>query len=60
MKTNTILAALSGLIAVTALVLSVRPPVTPESVIGYACVLAMLGMAALDYRINWKRLFDRN
>ncbi|MEO5960976.1 MAG: hypothetical protein ABIR80_17865 [Opitutaceae bacterium] len=60
MKTNiTILAALSSLVAVAALLLSFRSPVTAESAVGYACVLALVGMATLEYRINWKRLFGR-
>jgi uncharacterized membrane protein len=61
MKTNIlILAALSSLIAVAALLLSFRSPITAEAAVGYASVLAMFGMAALEYRINWKRLFSRS
>jgi hypothetical protein len=60
MKTNIIiLAALSSLTAVTALLLSSRSLITAESTIGYACVLAIAGMATLEYRINWKRLIGR-
>lgn len=59
MNKNLILAVLSSAIAVTALVLSFRSPVTAESVIGYACVLALLGVAALEYRLSWKRLLGR-
>lgn len=55
------IAALTGtLAAVTALVLSVRPPVNAESIVGYASVLALLGVASLEYRINWKRLSGRS
>lgn len=61
MKTNTIiLASLTSLIAVAALLLSFRSPVTAESLVGYASVLTVLGMATLEYRINWKRLFGRS
>ncbi|MBI4625346.1 MAG: hypothetical protein HY736_19260 [Verrucomicrobia bacterium] len=60
MNKNILLAVLSSLIAVAALVLSYRSPVSAESLIGYACVVALLGVAALDYRISWKRLFGRS
>jgi hypothetical protein len=60
MNKNIIIAALSSLVAVAALLLSTRSPVTAESAIGYAAVLALLGMAALEYRINWKRLIGRS
>ena len=61
MKNNIIiLAVLSSLVAVAALLLSFRSQVTAESAVGYASVLALLGMAALEYRINWKRLFGRS
>jgi ABC-type Fe3+ transport system permease subunit len=54
-----VLAAIPGVIAAVALVLSFRSPVSADSVIGYVSVLALVGMAALEYRINWKRLFGR-
>jgi ABC-type Fe3+ transport system permease subunit len=54
-----ILAAIPGVIAAVALVLSFRSPVSADSIIGYVSVLALVGMAALEYRINWKRLFGR-
>ncbi len=60
MKTNMIiLAATLASVAVAAVVLSFRSSVDAESVIGYASVLALVGMAALEYRISWKRLFGR-
>ena len=60
MKTNTIvLAATLSALAVAAIVLSFRSSVDADSVIGYGSVLALIGMAALEYRINWKRLFGR-
>ena len=49
-----------SVVAVAAFLLSLRSPVTAESVIGYASVLALLGVAALEYRISWKRLFGRS
>jgi hypothetical protein len=58
---KTILVAVPfGLVAVSALVLSVSASVNAESLIGYASVLALLGLAALEYRITWRRLFGRS
>lgn len=54
------LAVPSSLIAVAALVLSFRAPVNAESLIGYATVLALVGFAAMEYRLSWKRLFGRS
>lgn len=50
----------SLVVAVAALLLSFRASVTAESLIGYASVLGLLGVAALDYRISWKRIFGRS
>ena len=57
---NTIvtIAVLLSVTAAAALVLSVRPQVSVDSVIGYASVLALVGVAGLEYRINWRRLFS--
>ena len=60
MNKNIILAVLSSVIAVAALLLSTRSPVNAEAVIGYGAVLALLGMAALEYRLSWKRLIGRS
>lgn len=60
MNTKNLLAVLLGLIAAAALMLSIRSQVSVESVIGYASVLALLGMAASEYRLGWKGLFSRN
>jgi hypothetical protein len=59
MKKNILIAVPFGLLAVAALVLSVRSSVSAESLIGYASVVALLSVAALEYRITWKRLFGR-
>jgi hypothetical protein len=60
MKTNVIVLAVTlGSVAIAALVLSFRSSVDVDSVIGYGSVLALVGMAALEYRISWKRLFGR-
>ena len=59
MNKNILVAVPVSLIAVAAFLLSVRSSVNAESLIGYAGVFALLSTAALDYRINWKRLFGR-
>lgn len=60
MKTYLIvLAATLSAYAGAALLLSFRSPVSAETLIGYLSVLALVGLAALEYRINWKRLFGR-
>jgi hypothetical protein len=58
---NTIiaLAVLLGVTAAAALLLSARPHVSVDSLIGYASVLALVGVASMEYRINWRRLFGR-
>ena len=60
MKKNLIMAVLSSLIAVAAVTLSFRSPVGVDSLIGYASVFALLGLAAMEYRVGWKRLLGRN
>ena len=60
MKKNILVAVPVSLIAVAALVLSVRASVNAESLIGYASVFALLSTAALEYRISWRRLFGRS
>ena len=60
MKKNILVAVPVSLIAVAALVLSVRASVNAESLIGYASVFALLSTVALEYRISWRRLFGRS
>ena len=60
MKKNLLIAVPVSLIAVAALVLSLRSSASAESVIGYVSVFGLLAVAALEYRISWKRLFGRN
>ena len=59
MKKIILLAVPVGVIAVAAIVLSFGPPVNAESMLGYASVLTLVGVAALDYRISWRRPFGR-
>lgn len=54
------MAAIPGVIAVAALVLSLRAPVDADTLIGYASVFALLAVAAVEYRLSWKRVFGRN
>ncbi|WP_414663982.1 hypothetical protein [Horticoccus sp. 23ND18S-11] len=60
MNKNILVAVPVGLLAVAAIVLSFRSSVSAESVIGYASVFALLSVAALEYRISWKRLLGRS
>lgn len=60
MKKKILVAVPVSLIAVAAVVLSFRAPVNAESLIGYASVLGLLGVASREYRISWKRLFGRS
>lgn len=59
MKKNILVAVPVSLIAVAALVLSYRSSVNAESMIGFVSVFALLAVASLEYRINWKRIFSR-
>lgn len=59
MKNIVILAVTLGVIVSAALLLSFRSLITAEAIVGYLSVLALLGLASLEYRINWKRLFNR-
>lgn len=60
MKNTLLIAVPISAIAVAALALSYRYSVTAESLIGYVSVFALLGVASLEYRISWKRIFGRN
>lgn len=60
MNKNLVIAVPVSVLAVAALVLSFRSSVTAESLVGYVSVFALLSVAALEYRINWRRLFGRN
>ena len=60
MNKNILVAVPVGLLAVAAIVLSIRYSVSAESLVGYVSVGAVLSVAALEYRINWKRLFGRS
>lgn len=60
MNNNTLVIAVSlGVIAASALVLSLLPQVNADTLVGYGSVLALVAVAAVEYRINWKRVFSR-
>ena len=59
MKNLIVLAVTLGVLAPAALLLSFRSLVSPELIVGYYSVLALLAVAALEYGVNWKRLFNR-
>lgn len=61
MKNDTItLVAILGTIAAGAtFLLSSQSPVSVEAIVGYGSVIALLGLAALEYRVNWKWLGGR-
>jgi len=60
MNKNNLIAAHLSLTALAALMFSDRFPLSIESLIGYSSVLALLAVAALEYRITWKRLLGRS
>ncbi|MEO6244843.1 MAG: hypothetical protein ABIQ12_05360 [Opitutaceae bacterium] len=59
MNKNILVAVPVGILAVAAFLLS-RSSVSVESVVGYCSVLGVLTVAAMEYRINWRRLFGRS
>ncbi len=61
MKINKLyLAVIPGaIVAFSALALSFRSPVTVDMLFGYGSVIALLGVAALEYRITRRRVFGR-
>ena len=60
MNKNILVAVPFSLLAVAAILLSLRSSVGAELLIGYVSVFALLCVAALEYRISWKRLFGRS
>jgi hypothetical protein len=60
MKNNIIThAALLGITAAALLLLSFRSQVSVDSAVGFLCVLAVLGVAVMEYRISWKWILGR-
>jgi hypothetical protein len=58
-KNTAILAVIPGVIAVAALLLSLRSQVDADTLVGFGSVIALAGVAAVEYRINLKRIFSR-
>jgi len=52
-------AAILGVIAAATILLSVRPHVSVESIVGFGSILALLGVFAMEYRITWKEILGR-
>ncbi len=50
---------LLGVFAAAVTLLSFHPPVSAESIVGWGCVLTLLAVAAMEYRISWKWLLGR-
>ncbi|MBL9200683.1 MAG: hypothetical protein JNL39_09265 [Opitutaceae bacterium] len=59
MNKNIILAVPFGLLA-AALVLFFAGSLPVEAIVGFAAVLVVLRIAALEYRITWRSLFGRS
>ena len=60
MNKNIILLAVTpGIIALAALLLSIRSQLTAESLVGFGCVLMLAAIATVEYRINWRRILSR-
>ncbi len=59
MKNKYITAVIPGVIALAAILLSFRSSVSADSVLGFASVVTLVSVAALEYRLNWRRLFGR-
>ena len=60
MKNNIITqAALLGITAAALLLLSFRSHASMDSIVGFGSVLSLLGVAAMEYRITWKRILGR-
>lgn len=54
-----ILAAIPGAFALAALMLFFRSPVGADTLVAYGSVFALLAVMAVEYRINWRRVFGR-
>jgi hypothetical protein len=52
-------AVIPGAIALAVLLLSFRIPINADSIAGFGTVLALVSIAALEYRLSWKELIGR-
>jgi hypothetical protein len=59
MKNTLLSAAAPAILAIAAIVLSFRYMDASALFAGYFCVAGIGAIAALEYRLNWKRFFNR-
>jgi hypothetical protein len=59
MKHTLISAVTPAIIAIAAVVLSFRYMSASALFAGYFCVAGIVAVAAVEYRLNWKRFFSR-
>jgi hypothetical protein len=59
MKTTLVSAATPAILAIAAIVLSFRYMSASALFAGYFCVAGIAAIAAVEYRLNWKRFFGR-
>ena len=59
MKNNIIRAATPAIIALAAILLSLRSINADSLIGGLFCVVGLCAIMALDYRVSWKRWFGR-
>jgi hypothetical protein len=59
MKTTLVSAATPAVLAIAAIVLSFRYLDASALAAGYFCVAGIGAIAALEYRVSWKRFFSR-
>lgn len=53
------IAVIPGVLAVAVVLLALVSPFSADGVAGYGTVLFLVGIAAVEYRINWKRFLRR-
>ena len=59
MKNTIVTAATPAILAIAAIVLSFRYMSASALFAGYFCVAGIAAVAAVEYRLNWKRFFSR-
>jgi hypothetical protein len=59
MKNTLISAVTPAILAIAAIVLSFRYLSASALFAGYFCVAGVVAVAAVEYRLNWKRFFSR-
>jgi hypothetical protein len=59
MKNYIVRAVTPAIIAIAAILLSFRSLNADSLFAGYFCVVGLIAVMALDYRVSWKRWFGR-